>query len=44
MVSWPAGRAAIEFWQAAAADKRIGTAFRAICDNNAAALLNLMSR
>ena len=38
-----AARAAIEFWQAAAADERISTGFRAICADTAAGLLKLMS-
>lgn len=39
-----AAHAAIAFWQTAAADKRISTGFRAICADNAAVLLKLMSR
>lgn len=36
--------AAVEFWQAAAADARISTGFRATCADNAAVLHKLMSR
>ena len=38
-----AARAAIAFWQTAAADERISTGFRAICADNAAVLLKLLS-
>jgi hypothetical protein len=37
-----AARAAIEFWQTAAADERISSGFRAICTDNAAVLLKLV--
>ena len=39
----PAARAAIEFWQLAAADERISSSFRAICADNARLLLKLAS-
>lgn len=39
-----AAHAAIAFWQTAAADEGISTGFRALCADNAAVLLKLMSR
>jgi hypothetical protein len=38
-----AARAAIEFWQMAAADERISAGFRAMCADNAAVLRKLVS-